>query len=111
MVRSGESPYIEDADIILIRGYLSPGQIVDEYSDTLTSTQITTIESGFSTNSNASSGIDIGNKPDLAINVDDAIELAVLENNGDHGSPFDNNGNILVSKTYWKRLKSLLGTF
>jgi|TARA_R110000787_G_scaffold40193_4_gene100161 hypothetical protein len=108
VVRSGESPYIEDADIILIRGYLSPGQIVDEYSDTLTSTQITTIESGFSTNSNASSGIDIGNKPDLAINVDDAIELAVLENNGDHGSPFDNNGNILVSKTYWKSIKKML---
>lgn len=108
VVRSGESPYIEDADIILVRGYLSPGQIVDDYHDTLTSAQISTIESGFSTNSSATSGIDIGSKPDLAINVNDAIDLAVLENNADYGSPFDNNGNILVSKTYWKSIKKML---
>tara|TARA_R110000751_G_scaffold8281_2_gene33080 strand:+ start:6999 stop:9461 length:2463 start_codon:yes stop_codon:yes gene_type:complete len=108
IVRSGESPYVEDADIILIRGYLSPGQVLDEYHDYLTDKDIACIESGFSQNTSAASGIDIGRKPDLAINIDDAIDVAVLENNLEFGSPFDNNGNILVSKVYWKSIRKML---
>ena len=108
VVRSGESPYIEDADIILIRGYLSPGQIIDEYHDWLSPRDISRIESGFSENTSAESAIDIGRKPDLAINVNDAIDLAVLENNLEFGSPFDNNGNILVSKVYWASIRKML---
>lgn len=108
VVRSGESNYIEDADVILIRGYMSPGQVIDEYHDTLTSSQVSFVESGFTSGSGAKSAIDIGRKPDLAISADDAIDLAVLENDLEFGSPFDNNGNILVSKVYWKSLRKLL---
>lgn len=108
IVRSGESPYIEDADVILIRGYKSPGQIIDEYHDWLSEREVSQIESGFNTATASKSAIDIGRKPDLAINVNDAIDLAVLENDLEFGSPFDNNGNILVSKVYWKSMRKLL---
>lgn len=108
VVRSGESPYIEDADVILVRGYLSPGQIIDEYHDWLSPKEISHIESGFTANTSAESAIDIGRKPDLAINVNDAIDLAVLENDLGFGSPFDNNGNILVSKVYWASIRKML---
>ena len=107
IVRSGESPYIEDADIILIRGYMSPGQIIDEYHDFLSPTDVSRIEGGFNDASESRSSIDIGRKPDLAIHVDDAIDLAILENDLEYGSPFDNNGNILVSKVYWKSLRKV----
>lgn len=35
-VRSGESPWIEDSDIIVEDGYYSPGQVIDLYNDVLT---------------------------------------------------------------------------
>jgi hypothetical protein len=106
-VRSGESPYIEDSDIITIMGYMSPGQIIDDYHEYLTPSQITYIEEGMVGNSNSESAIDIGYKPDLPIKMDDAIDLSILANDLSYGSPFDNNGNIKVTKVLWKSMRKL----
>jgi len=94
-VRSGESPYIEDSDIILIRGYQSPGKIIDTYYDELTPGQIEQIENGF-TSGSMSSAIDIGRKPDMPINMKSAMDLSILENDLDSGAMFDGNGNIIL---------------
>jgi hypothetical protein len=107
-VRSGESNLIEDSDIILIRGYLSPGQIIDEYYDELTPTEIDAIESRFNSGAGTlSKGINIGRKPSLMLRTDSSIDLAVLENDLNHASAFDENGNIKVEKVYWKSLRKM----
>lgn len=105
-VRSGESPYIEDSDIITIIGYMSPGQIVDEYHEYLSSKELDYIEQGMDTYS-ATSAIDIGHKPDLPIRLNEAIDLSVLANDQSYNSPFDNNGNIRVTKVYWKSMRKM----
>jgi len=108
IVRSGESNYFEDADIIMIRGFMSPGQIIDEYHDYLTPKDIDAIESRFNRSSSSGSlGIDIGRKPDLQLRVDSAIDIAVLENDLSHTSPFDENGNLRVTKVYWKSMRKM----
>jgi hypothetical protein len=106
-VRSGESPYFEDADIIVIDGYKSPGQIIDDYHEYLTPRDINYIEEGMVGNASADSAIDIGYKPDLPIKVDDAIDASILANDLTYGSPFDNNGNIKVTKVLWKSMRKL----
>lgn len=108
-VRSGESPYIEDSDIITISIYMSPGQIIDEYHEELTPSEIDYIESGMVGNVGATSslGIDIGRKPELALKVDESIDLATLASNTGFASPYDNNGNIKVTKAYWKSMRKV----
>lgn len=106
-VRSGESNKIEDADIITISGYMSPGQIIDEYHDELESKDISRIENDMVGNSSAESAIDIGNKPDLALKLDDTINVAFLENDTSYGATFDGSGNIRVVKAYWKSMRKI----
>ena len=107
-VRSGESPYIEDSDIITLVGYMSPGQIIDEYHEYLKPGEIDLIESNMVGNtSGSSSSIDIGRKRDIPIRIDQAIDLAVLSGTFAYGSPLDNNGNIRVTKVYWKSMRKL----
>lgn len=106
VVRSGESNFIEDADIITIIGYMSPGQIIDEYHEYLKPSDITQIESGFNSGG-ATKSFDIGHRPELALKVDHSIDLSVLANDGSMGSPFDNNGNIRVTKVYWKSMRKI----
>lgn len=107
-VRSGESTYVEDADIIVIIGYMSPGQIIDHYHEYLKPREIDFIESGMVGNSSSEKGIDIGRKPELTLTVDSAIDIAVLEGNLNYGSSIDLNGNIKVTKVYWRSMRKVL---
>lgn len=108
IVRSGESNYFEDADIIMIRGYMSPGQIIDEYHGYLTPKDIDAIESRFNnTSASKGLGIDIGRKPSLTLRAEAAIDIAMLENDMEHTSPFDENGNIKVTKVRWKSMRKM----
>jgi hypothetical protein len=107
-VRSGESPFIEDADIIVISGYMSPGQIIDEYHEYLTPKQIDHIESGMVGNyGGENKSIDIGRPTDLTLKVQDGINLTYLENGLTWGSTFDEQGNIKVNKVRWKSIRKL----
>jgi len=59
-VRSGESPWIEDADIIVEDGYYSPGKVIDMYHDELTQAQVKKIDQGTSSRESENSFIKIG---------------------------------------------------
>lgn len=108
-VRSGESPYIEDSDIIAIVSYMSPGQIVDEFHEYLTPGEISLIEHQMIGNDSATEtgkGINIGHRPDLPI-TPDGILLSSLANNVGYASQFDDSGNIKVTQTYWKSMRKV----
>ena len=107
-VRSGESNLIEDSDIIMIVSYMSPGKVIDDYHEYLKPHDVDVIESGFNTSSASNSSIDIGRKPDLALKLDESIDLAVLKGNMDYGYGVDTEGNIRVAKVYWASLRKML---
>lgn len=108
-VRSGESPFIEDSDIITIVSYYSPGQIIDEYHEDLTPAEIDRITLGMSGNvTSAKNGIDIGRRPELPLFPNEGLSISMLANDFAYGSPFDNDGNIKVTKVYWKSLRKVL---
>lgn len=107
-VRSGESNLIEDSDIIMIVSYMSPGKVIDDYHEYLKPHEVDVIESGFNTSSASNSSIDIGRKPDLALKLDESIDLAVLKGNMDYGYGVDTEGNIRVAKVYWASLRKML---
>ena len=107
-VRSGESNLIEDSDIIMIVSYMSPVKVIDDYHEYLKPHDVDVIESGFNTSSASNSSIDIGRKPDLALKLDESIDLAVLKGNMDYGYGVDTEGNIRVAKVYWASLRKML---
>ena len=109
IVRSGESNYFEDADLIMIVSYMSPGQVIDTYYEELTPKDIDAIESRFNSGAGTvtGKGIDIGRKPSLALKVDSSIDIAVLENDLTHTSAFDENGNLKVTQVLWKSLRKV----
>lgn len=108
ILRSGASPYFEDADVITIAGYYSPGKIIDDYHDELTPGEIDQIETGSFTGSNGSGGIDIGEKKPINIDFTTAIDSAYFENGGGIYDTYDADGNIRVLKVYWKSRRKML---
>lgn len=108
-VRSGESNLIEDSDIIAIVSYLSPGQIIDEYHEWLKPHEIDLIETQMMGNdsSGESRGIDIGRRPDLPLHNEDGVLLSTLANDVGYASQFDDNGNIRITRVYWKSMRKV----
>src|SRR3990167_5903181 len=103
-VRSGESPYIEDSDIIVIEEYYNPGKVIDHYHERLTPGQIDQIENMFKSGDYA--GAYASSNSSLTLKIDELLDTALLNNSMDgFGSPFDSDGNIRVLKVYWKSLR------
>ena len=107
-VRSGESNHIEDAEIIVIDSYYAPGKIIDEYNEYLTDKDIDLIEQK-SLNGNGMNGSD---SPDATMDrrdmVDNAVDTAVFETGlSNYATPFDDNGNVRVTKVYWKSMRKM----
>jgi hypothetical protein len=106
-VRSGESPHIEDAEVIVIDSYYAPGKIIDEYNEYLTDKEIDLIEE----RSLNSAGLGSSSYPDMALDrrdMDQAIDTAVFETGlSEYASPFDENGNVRVLKVYWKTMRKM----
>jgi hypothetical protein len=107
-IRSGESPYIEDADVICVVGYHSPGMIIDEYHEELSPSEIDMIESRYITDRGGKLGIDIGYKPDLQMKLDEDILRVIGDNNLGYSAPYDEYGNIRVIKIYWRSMRKML---
>jgi hypothetical protein len=103
VIRSGESPYVEDADVITIRSWYSPGRIIDEYHEELTPAEIDMLEKGaFAGDAESHIG---DRKP---INLDpDTFDPDWWDSN-DFGNIFDEDGNIRVLKVYWKSRRKML---
>ncbi len=108
VVRSGESPWIEDSDIITIIDYLSPGQIIDEYHSELTPGDIDYIESGLNNKlSSNKKGIDIGAFYDRPLDPKNALDIDYLAGDLFYGNKFDAEGNIRRTRVFWKSMRKL----
>jgi len=125
VLMSGNSNMIEDADMIIIEGYKSPGAVIDAYWDQLSKKDIEAIETGsgaaYSTPADSMGNIDarVGNPLRSAVQLNmmggqwqageyvmtsaDLFEddsLSIL-------TPYDLNGNVRVLKVYWKSRRKI----
>jgi len=111
-VRSGESNYIEDSDIIAIRGKMSPGQIVDAFHDDLKPHEIARIEGGLKSADDAEAGkfgLNIGKTGNAVPMAAEGLDLESLAGTGDadYTAAVDSGGNITVTHVIWKSLRKV----
>jgi hypothetical protein len=104
IVRSGESPYVEDADVITIKGWYSPGRIIDEYHEELTPAEIDMLEEG----SFSGQAIEDGIGERKPVNLDPNTFDTDWFEGDDFGNVFDEDGNIRVIKVLWKSRRKML---
>lgn len=115
--KSGYSNRIEDADIIIMEDYWSPGQVIDAYYDVLSKKDIEYIESAPDI---AYQGDEMGHRDERAgfVNhhmIDDTIygkdetgmgfyfdPFGLFSDGAGDLLPFDTNGNVRVLRVYWK---------
>lgn len=112
-LRSGDSIFIEDSDIIIKDGYRGIGQVIDDYFDYLEPKDIDKIESGNKLNKAVSminyplnSKIPIPQNYMLeafgtTIVVPDARMLNAF------GGAYDTKGNVRVTQVVWKSLRKI----
>lgn len=115
--KSGYSNKIEDADIIVIEDYWSPGKIIDVYGDSLTAKEVDKIEN-LSFGSDNSDGDDPYD-PTWAYSSDNMsgttfvgeegiqVENLFSADDGDALLPYDMAGNIKVVRIFWKSLRRI----
>ena len=115
--KSGYSNKIEDADIIVIEDYWSPGKIIDVYGDSLTAKEVDKIEnlSFGSDNSDETDSYD----PTWAYSSDNMagttfvgeegiqVENLFSADESDALLPYDMAGNIKVVRIFWKSLRRI----
>ena len=116
--RSGDSDKVEDADIVIIEDYMSPGKVIDTFYESLSKKDIEYIENGFLTLG------ENGDDPRLGITtIDHMVDDRITLHNGEvftynseglfgqeyQGSlmPFDMIGNVRVIKMYWKSKRAI----
>lgn len=114
IIKSGYSNNIEDADMIVLEDYWSPGRIVDTFWDQLSKKDIESLEhttEGQSVNPYADSMDNIDSRYGFVPNVsldptagDTALDpLSLFDNTYDTSFlPYDMNGNVRVLRVYWK---------
>ena len=109
--RSGNSPYIEDSDIIVQEEYFSPGQIQDMYYDYLTPTDVDKIESHFTTNDSTPMFSSSASMDNMAIKLEEAESFARAMKFGDsinsYSPTVDQDGNIRVCKVRWASYRKI----
>lgn len=122
MFKSGYSNKAEDADIIILEDYWSPGQIIDAYYDVLTKKDIDYIESAPDIVPQAD---EMGHQDERAafVNhhmIDDTIfgtdetgmgfyfdPFGLFSDGAGDLLPFDTNGNVRVLRMYWKSRRKI----
>jgi len=105
-VRSGESPFIEDSDIIVEDGYYSPGKVVDLFHDYLTPEDMRKIDQGTSANESENSFIKIG-QTEPSILIDGIIDTEHVTSMRTFGEYWDFEGNIRVVRVVWRSFKKV----
>lgn len=113
--RSGSSDRIEDADVVVIEDYWSPGKIIDTYYDVLSKKDMEYIEkmpNGLGeSDSNSMDNIDdrLGFVPDNVLG--EGIVSDYFFNNNIEGDsslmPYDLAGNIRVLRVFWKSRRKI----
>lgn len=114
VIRSGYSNQIEDADMIILEDYWSPGKIVDTFWDQLSSKDIKTIENAPDNMGSmyADSMANIDERyafyPDWT--AGDALlnPMTLFDETFDSSLlPYDLNGNVRVLRVYWKSRRKI----
>ena len=119
--KSGYSNKIEDADMIVIEDYWSPGQIVDVYGESLTEKDIKYIDNIANSPGNSQSYVDENGSydprggftntsfSDEAFTTEEGIDVRGLFTNPNEDAlmPFDTLGNIRVLQVFWKSLRKI----
>ena len=113
--RSGSSNRIEDADVIILEDYWSPGRIIDTFYDSLTAEDIKYIEN-IPNNPYGESDDSIEPDPRLefvptgGIIGDDEVmnpNQLFAESYDNSMMPYDTAGNIRVIRIYWKSRRKI----
>lgn len=99
-IRSGESPWVDDADIIIEDGYYSHGQILDKYYSELTDKQVDLIERGFGFEGD-DDFISIGETERNYVLMDELLDTEA-QVRSQFADTYDNEGNIRVMRVVWK---------
>ena len=118
IIKSGSSNQIEDADMIVLEDYWSPGRIIDTFWDQLSKKDIEALEttpSNFNNNYvDSMSNLDprYGFVPNVSLDTtagDVAIDpYSLFDNNLDMTFlPYDMNGNVRVLRVYWKSRRQI----
>lgn len=120
VLKSGYSNKIEDADMIILEDYWSPGKVIDTYWDVLSKKDIEAIETApDNTNSDnpytdSMSNLDerYGFVPNVDISWtagDQIIDVNSLFDNQFDTTfmPYDMNGNVRVLRVYWKSRRKI----
>jgi len=108
VLRGGTSNYIDDADMIIYIDYASPGQLIDDYYDELTPSEIDTIESGMS--KPETSVIKYSLTPYISVQDivagKDQSDLIYVNDIGINvfGGAYDQNGNMKRVRVVWKSM-------
>jgi hypothetical protein len=103
-VRSGESPWIQDADIIVEDGYYSPGQVIDMFYDWLTDKQIKLIDQGTASD-DSDEFITIGER-EQSILIDGIVDDTTSMTKP-YGEYYDTEGNMRVTRVLWRSMKKV----
>jgi len=109
--RTGYSSRIEDADIIVIEDYWSPGKIIDTFYDQLKPKEIDRISEGTVTEDGAFGSAEFANS--FRLNEDQFIDGLISYAEASSGSTasgifVDETGNIRVLRGYWRSQKLVL---
>lgn len=118
IIKSGSSSYIEDADMIILEDYWSPGKIIDTYWDQLSAKDIKEIENApdnfGSQYSDEMDNLDprYGFVPNYSLDWtagDSLIDPNTLFDNQIDTTllPYDMNGNVRVLRVYWKSRRKI----
>ena len=119
--KSGYSNKVEDADMIILEDYWSPGKIIDTYYDVLTTKDVKYIENiPFAQNAESADSMDniddrrgfvnthmVG---DVIANGDNLFfdpEYLFTTDEVDNLLPYDLNGNIRVCRVFWKSRRKI----
>ena len=113
--RSGFSNRVEDADIVVLEDFWSPGKIIDTYYDELSQEDMDYIET-LPTNANTDQMENIDERAAF-INMTDLIgstaegiiidNYALFAGAGASSIYYDNSGNIKVLRVYWKSKRKI----
>jgi len=103
-----QSPYIEDADIIVEDSYHSLGWVIDAYYDYLTPTEIDALEKGTGLQPHGRPLIDYPSASTpyfpFATDADDLIDVT---DTGYGNATFDTEGNVRVTRVVWKSRRKI----
>ena len=120
VIKSGSSNQIEDADMIVLEDYWSPGRIIDTFWDQLSKKDIEALEYAPDNQDRANPYVDsmdnldprYGFVPNLGgdITAGEAMidPLSLFDNTYDSTYlPYDSNGNVRVLRVYWKSRRQI----